>query len=60
MAEIKQTERAARVLSDAMACCREYRHEFIMPEHLLLTLIDDSNFCFPIGRFSYDYPQYHD
>jgi hypothetical protein len=20
--------------------------------------IDDSNFCFPIGRFSYDYPQY--
>ena len=51
MAEIKQTERAARVLSDAMACCREYRHEFIMPEHLLLTLIDDSNFCKALNIF---------
>ena len=27
-----------------MKCCKEYRHEFIMPEHLLLVLIDDFNF----------------
>ena len=44
MAEIKQTDRAARVLRDTMKCCKAYRHEFVMPEHLLLTLIDDFNF----------------
>ena len=44
MGEIKQTDRAAKVLRDTMKCCREYRHEFVMPEHLLLTLIDDFNF----------------
>ena len=57
MAEIKQTERAARVLKDTMDCCKDYRHEFVMPEHLLLVLADE--FCFdrtlnifyPIERF---------
>jgi ATP-dependent Clp protease ATP-binding subunit ClpA len=44
MAEIKQTDRAAKVLRDTMKCCKTYRHEFVMPEHLLLTLIDDFNF----------------
>ena len=44
MAEIKQTERAARVLNKTMKCCKGYRHEFVMPEHLLLMLTDES--CF--------------
>ena len=44
MAEIKQTDRAAKVLRDTMKCCKGYRHEFVMPEHLLMTLIDDFNF----------------
>ena len=44
MAEIKQTERSARVLKDTMDCCKDYRHEFVMPEHLLLVLADE--FCF--------------
>ena len=44
MAEIKQTERAVNVLSDTMKCCKEYRHEFVMPEHLLYVLLDDNNF----------------
>ena len=44
MAEIKQTERALRVLNDTMKCCKDYRHEFIMPEHLLMVLVDDFNF----------------
>ena len=44
MAEIRQTERAAKVLRDTMKCCKEYRHEFVMPEHLLLVLLDDFNF----------------
>ena len=44
MAEIKQTERASKILNLALQCCIDYRHEFIMPEHLLLTLLDESNF----------------
>ena len=44
MAEIKQTKRAGKILNDTMKCCREYRHEFVMPEHLLFVLIDDYNF----------------
>ena len=44
MAEIKQTERAAHVMKSAFMYCNNYRHEFVMPEHLLLALVDDSNF----------------
>ena len=44
MAEIRQTERASKVLNDTMKCCKEYRHEFIMPEHLLFVLTDEFNF----------------
>jgi ATP-dependent Clp protease ATP-binding subunit ClpA len=57
MAEIRQTERAAKALRDTMACCKEYRHEFVMPEHLLLVLTDEINFSralnifYPIEKF---------
>ena len=51
MAEIRQTERAAKVLRDTMKCCKEYRHEFVMPEHLLLVLIDDFNFSKALDTF---------
>ena len=57
MAEIKQTERAAKALNDTMKCCKEYRHEFIMPEHLLFVLTDEFNFnrtlniFYPIEQF---------
>ncbi len=57
MAEIKQTERAARVLKDTMDYCKDYRHEFVMPEHLLLVLADEFSFYkilnifYPIERF---------
>ena len=52
MAEIKQTIRASRMLNKAYECCKDYRHEFIMPEHLLLVMsIDDFNFCTAIGTF---------
>ena len=44
MAEIKQTERVERVMKSAFAYCNNYKHEFVMPEHLLLALIEDSNF----------------
>ena len=51
MAEIKQTKRTLKVLNAAMKCCREYRHEFIMPEHLLLVLLDDFNFSKALNIF---------
>ena len=57
MAEIRQTERAAKVLSNSMKCCKQYRHEFVMPEHLLFVLADEINFnrilniFYPIEQF---------
>ena len=51
MAEIKQTERASRILNNALECCKSYRHEFIMPEHLLLVLIEDDNFNAALNIF---------
>ena len=51
MAEIKQTERASRVLNYALECCKGYRHEFIMPEHLLAVLIEDDNFNAALNIF---------
>ena len=55
MAQIEQTLRAARVLNKAYECCKGYRHEFIMPEHLLLELIDDFNFNAALNIFSSPY-----
>ena len=58
MAEIRQTERTEKVLRETMQCCKTYRHEFIMPEHLLLVLVDEFNFnkalsiFYPIEIFS--------
>ena len=51
MAEIKQTERAAKILNKAYECCKGYRHEYIMPEHLLLALIEDYNFSAAVNIF---------
>ena len=51
MAEIKQTLRASRMLNKAYECCKDYRHEFIMPEHLLLVLIDEFNFNAALNIF---------
>ena len=51
MAEIRQTERASRVLNNALECCKSYRHEFVMPEHLLSVLIEDDNFYAAVNIF---------
>ena len=51
MPEIKQTKRVARMLSDTMKCCKEYRHEFIMPEHLLLVMMDDNEFYSTLNSY---------
>lgn len=44
MPEINQTERASRVLHKALDCCLSYRHEFVMPEHLLHALLEEDSF----------------
>ena len=51
MAEIRQTERASRVLNNALECCKIYRHEVVMPEHLLSVLIEDDNFYAALNIF---------
>ena len=45
MPNIIQTERAGRLLSQTMNYCKSFRHQFIMPEHLLLALANDEDFC---------------
>ena len=39
------------MLNKAYECCKDYRHEFIMPEHLLLVLIDEFNFNAALNIF---------
>ncbi len=51
MAEMKQTERASKALNEALECCKRYRHEFIMPEHLLSVLIEEPNFKSALNIF---------
>ena len=53
MAEIKHTERADKVMNDMIACCRKFRHQFVMPEHLLLTLMKEFNFNKAFSIFFY-------
>ena len=51
MAEIKQTKRAAEVLHNAMEYCKDDRHEFVLPEHLLLAMMDDKTFVNVLNIF---------
>ena len=51
MAEIKQTERAARILHIAMEYCQRNRNEFVMPEHLLLAMMRDETFVQTLSDF---------
>ncbi len=51
MPQIKQTERVSKLLNKAFECCKSLRHEFIMPEHLLLMMLDDFNFSSALNIF---------
>ena len=51
MSEIKQTKRLEKILRNATRWCEEYNHEFVMPEHLLLALLDCDEFCVALGEF---------
>ena len=52
MAEIKQTIRAANLLKETVLCCKEYSHEFIMPEHMLMALIDEFTFAHTFNNYA--------
>ncbi len=51
MPEIKQTQRAAKVLHIAMEYCKKSRNEFVTPEHLLLAMLRDENFVHILNDF---------
>jgi ATP-dependent Clp protease ATP-binding subunit ClpA len=51
MPDIKQTERATEVMQTAVDFCKEERHEFVTPEHLLLALLEEETFSHVLGIF---------
>jgi len=51
MAEIKQSERAARILHIAWEYCQKDRNEFVTPEHLLLAMMRDEVFVHTLSDF---------
>ena len=51
MAEIRQTERAARILHIAMEYSQKDRHEFVTPEHLLMAMLRDDTFVHVLNIF---------
>lgn len=51
MSDIIQTRSVSIVLNNAYEYCKRYRHEFMMPEHLLLALTDDKNFRAALHSF---------
>ena len=51
MAEIRQTERAARILHIAWEYCQKDRNEFVTPEHLLLAMMRDEVFVQTLSDF---------
>ena len=51
MAEIRQSERAARILHIAWEYCKNDRNEFVTPEHLLLAMMRDEVFVHTLSDF---------
>ena len=51
MAEIRQSERAARILHIAWEYCQKDRNEFVTPEHLLLAMMRDEVFAHTLSDF---------
>lgn len=51
MGEIKRTKRTKEVIDKAIAASRAFRHEFVMPEHVLLALVYEEEFASAIENF---------
>lgn len=59
MSEIKQTPSVVRILNKAFEYSEQYRHEFVMPEHLLYALLGDFNFRSALNIF-YDWKSFEE
>ena len=51
MDRIEYTGKATDALDRARQYCRKFRHEFIMPEHLLLSLLEDEAFALALEEY---------
>ena len=51
MNEIKQTKLVKQLLRSATSWCDYYNHEFVMPEHLLLALLELRQFNDALAQF---------
>ena len=51
MPQPQYTQRASEALQRTIKIKQRYRHEFIMPEHLLLALTEDQSFAFSFDEF---------
>lgn len=51
MSEIKQTKRVEQILRGATNWCDSYRHEFVMPEHLLLSMLECKQFNYALDNY---------
>ena len=49
--DIKNTQFVNKALTDAFKTCELYRHQFIMPEHLLVGLLMQPNFVGVVDQF---------
>nr|MCR4853686.1 AAA family ATPase [Prevotella sp.] len=52
MPEIIKTTRLDSLLNNVLKCSTNYRHEFIMPEHLLLMLFEEDEFANALDIFA--------
>ena len=52
MSNIKQTDRLSGIFNKGLFLCKEYRHQFLAPEHILLALTFDNNFNDAIDIYS--------
>ncbi len=59
MAEIRQTDRVARIIHTAIESCEKDRCAFFTPEHLLLAMTRDKNFAQTLNVF-YDLDKFSD
>ena len=53
MPEIKKTTRLDSLLKEVLELCTSRRDEFVMPEHLLLKLLDEEEFSDPLDLFAH-------
>jgi ATP-dependent Clp protease ATP-binding subunit ClpA len=59
MAEIKYTEYTNRALNGAMKYCKQFRHQFVMPEHLLLALFEQVQFTSALFSCNCNVTEFH-